>query len=176
MKTSFQLATFFTIIALSLFFYSCQGNVKQNKEEKSIEQIAPAQVYNVDNTPELEEFRKLNMDESHPNLLDPRNSKEQHDTVISSWRGIHQQIGVFLADNNFDWGTEDSTVQIIHKIYFHPTGEIKTHVFKVMNPDISTQKQEEFGQLLSAFSEKHSIAFSQDKPFAQCGKTRYVNF
>ena len=131
-------------------------------------------VFNFQDKEESSEYKSLNLDESHPNLLDPQISSD-HDAVIKSWTDLHQRIGAFLSDNDFTWGVEDKTINILQKIYFEPNGKMKYYAFRVFNGNVMKEKQEQFADLIAEFAKTNRIDFQLDKSFAQCGKTKYMN-
>ncbi|MEM6685162.1 MAG: hypothetical protein AAF617_05140, partial [Bacteroidota bacterium] len=131
--------------------------------------------YNFDNKQELADFRKLDLDQSHPNLLNPKISASDHTSVRESWTELHQKIGNYLSENNFTWEVEDPSISIVQKIYFEPNGQIKHFFFNILNQNISHEKKQQYSNLILEFSKTHRINYQQDKSFAQCGKTKYVN-
>ena len=132
-------------------------------------------VFNFDNKEEFSEYMSLNLDESHPNLLNPEISKSDYKSVIESWTGLHQRIGAFLEENKFTWGVPDDAIRIVHKIYFGRNGRIENYFFRIANEEVSKEKKEEFANLIAAFARTHRMDLQMDHSFAQCGKTKYMN-
>ena len=132
-------------------------------------------VYDFNDKVELSEFSTLKLDDSHPNLLNPEISGDDLETIIDSWSQLHQEIGDYLAENNFEWDVSDPSINIVHKIYFTQSGEIKHYFFRVLNDNVSEATREKYAGLLQSFSESHSIHVTRENPFAQCGKTKYLN-
>lgn len=130
-------------------------------------------VYNFDDKEALKQYESLQLDDSHPNLLDPRFSQESHQEVVENWTQLHRELAGFLAEKEFDWGTKEPDVSILHKIYFAPSGEITAYFFRVLNSDIPENKTAAFAALVSEFADTAAIALTRDSSFAQCGKTRY---
>ena len=135
--------------------------------------VKKPRIYNFDNEIEFEEFVNLKLDKTHENLLDPQVSKSEIADVMQSWRDLHRKCGEYLKERSFDWGVESGTVSIFQKIYFDSDGSIENYFFKVQNEDISFEKKEEFSAILETFCETYRIKLQRNKPFAQCGKTRY---
>lgn len=161
-------------IAISISgILSCKSP-SENQSKPPVKEVS-LKVFNVDNREEMAQFDKLNMDKTHPNMLDPRNSKSENEKIKASWIDLHQSIGNYLAENNFSWGVEDQAIKMFQKIYFEPNGQLKTYTFKIVNRSISAEKKEEFGNLIAGFAKTHKVNYSMDKPFAQCGKTSYQN-
>jgi len=152
---------------------SCNQN--SDKRTPSIDTVPGISVYNFSNKLELATYNKLNLDESHPNLLNPQISKTDHNAIIDSWTDLHQKIGSYLSQNDFSWEVEDSTISIVQKIYFKPNGAIKHYFFNVLNKSITEEKKVQFSNLIIEFAKRNQIAIKRDKPFAQCGKTKYLN-
>lgn len=159
MKLTFKLSLLTVMLSLNLA-YAQQATFQVN-------------VYNFDDKEALKRYESLQLDESHPNLLDPRFSKESHEEVIENWTQLHRELAGFLSDKEFSWGTEEENVAIVHKIYFAPSGEITAYFFNVLNSDISESKTAEFAELVSEFVDTAAIALTRESTFAQCGKTRY---
>jgi hypothetical protein len=168
-----QKRLFRTLIILTVItgIYSCAEKEKKEATEKEQAVV----VINFDDKQKLSEFLSLNLDDTHPNMLDPENSKADHSAVMSSWADLHQRIGKHLAEHNFTWGTEDSSITILQKIYFKPNGEIETYFFNVLDKGVPTEKKEQFAELIRDFAANNRIDFQRDHSFAQCGKTRYSN-
>jgi len=122
-----------------------------------------------------EQFQSLSLDDDHPNLLNPEISADDIDQVRQSWGSLHQQIGSFLKENQFDWEVEGDDIAIVHKIYFTPEGQMRHYFFRVINEEVTLEKRQEYAQLLMEFSKKHVLDLDREEPYAQCGKTRYAN-
>lgn len=165
--------TWITLFCLIFGITGCREKAKTNPE--TVENPKTIVVFNFDDKEELAEYMSLNLDETHPNLLNPQISKSDYRSVIESWTGLHQRIGTFLAENNFTWGTRDDTIRIVQKIYFEPNGRIKTYFFNVANKNVTKEKKEQFANLIAAFAKTNRIDYQMDQSFAQCGKTEYVN-
>ncbi|MGK7389949.1 MAG: hypothetical protein ACNS60_06345 [Candidatus Cyclobacteriaceae bacterium M2_1C_046] len=134
-------------------------------------------VINVSDKKELEHFNKLNLDEVYPNLLDPRNvSDEEAKAVYKSWGEFHQKVMAFMKEQDFDWDVQDSTIALVNKIYFNKNGTVDYYAFNVLNPSVSDAKKEEFKKVITAFSANVKLELDRDSKFAQCGKTRYINY
>jgi hypothetical protein len=132
-------------------------------------------VYNMSDEEQLATYGKLDLDATHPNLLSPQLSEDRFEEVLEAWKGIHQQIGNHLKEQEFQWGSEAESISILHKIYFQADGQISHYGFRIMNPDVSDQAQQEFGRLLATFLPQQTIEIERASTFAQCGKTRYPN-
>lgn len=161
MKRLFILSTLITLFGLNMAYAQMAAPT---------DKVA---VFNFDDKEALKEYESLKLDDSHPNLLDPSLSKESHEEVIENWTELHQELAGFLAEKKFDWGTEESNVAIVHKIYFAPSGEITAYFFNVLNSDIPESKTAEFAELVGEFADTAAIALTRESTFAQCGKTRY---
>jgi len=136
---------------------------------------AAAQVYNASSEADLERFSELKLDDSHPDLLDPRVGGNDQENVVKSWAGLHQMIGKFIAEKGFDWEVEKESISMYQRIYFNANGEMTHFLFNIREPQVSEKKKEEFGQLVAEFSKTHRIAYASSSQFAQCGKTKYIN-
>ena len=162
-----------TLLLTIALNHSCQ----KSKENKVADDQKPntVSIYNYSNQEELDEYNQLNLDESHPNLLNPEISKSDYNAAVESWTELHQQIGSYLSKNSFSWGVDEKTISIVQKIYFEPNGQISRYFFRVLNQDVTKETKEQFARLISDFAKTHSIDFQLDHKFAQCGKTKYSN-
>ncbi|MBI6118595.1 hypothetical protein [Salegentibacter maritimus] len=164
-----------TFIILFLFtgVLSCKEHAQQ--KVKDITEFEGVNTFNFDDKQELLEYRELALDKTHPNLLNPEISKSEYKKVRKSWVDLHQRVGAYLSENNFEWEVDDSTIAIVHKLYFNSNGEIENYFFNILNENVSEIKKKEFAKLIMEFSKTNRIDFKQEQDFAQCGKTKYVN-
>ncbi|PPK87886.1 hypothetical protein CLV84_0841 [Neolewinella xylanilytica] len=134
--------------------------------------------FNADNEVDLAEYERLNLDDTHPNMLNPEQAKSNFDAVVKSWKNLHVEVNTYLNENNFRWEVQDSNIAVVDKIYFDRDGNIKAYFFKVLNPQVSYEKKEAFSELLSDFSKTASIDYLNltGKSYAQCGKIKYWNY
>lgn len=167
--------TIYYFIYLVIFtgILSCKENPTRNIDNtKSEEKVG---VFNFDNKNELSAYNSMNLDDTHPNLLNPKISDSDFNSVKESWVDLHKRIGKHLTANNFEWGIKDETVTILQKIYFNRNGEIENYFFRVLNQNVTLEKKKKFAELIAAFASNNQIEFKSDKSFAQCGKTKYLN-
>ena len=162
-----------SVLLLYVMAISSCAEKAEKKTEASGEEDAVF-IVNFEDKPAFEEYLALNLDDTHPNLLIPENSEADHAAVLKSWSDLHQRIGSYLAENNFSWGVEDSSITMLQKIYFEPNGEIKTYFFRIFNENVSEETKAEFASLLRDFAVDNRIEIQRDGNFAQCGKTRYL--
>jgi hypothetical protein len=186
MKIKTILKTLFIICFISGII-SCKDKtedkleiVEKEKTERKTDTIEKEKskiitVYNFDNQQELSAYNKLNLDATHPNLLNPNMSNSDYDMVMKSWTDLHQRIGAYLSENKFNWEVKDKSISIVHKIYFKSNGEIENYFFNILNENVTKEKKEQFAKLISTFAKANQIEFKKDEKFAQCGKTKYMN-
>ncbi len=172
MKFNYLLKAIF-IISIIIGINSCKGKTK-NKVE-IVNNKKEIGVFDFDDKQKLSIYNKLNLDETHPNLLNPQISKSDYNSVMKSWIDLHQRIGQYLSENEFTWGVKDNSITIVQKIYFKNNGVIQNYFFKVLNKDVTKEKKEQFANLVSTFAKDNQIEFKRDGDFAQCGKTKYLN-
>ncbi len=134
-----------------------------------------ARIYNVSNPSDLSEFGKLNLDETHPDILDPSIARDDKEKVVASWIDLHQSIGNYLTENDFSWGIEAESISMYQRIYFNGDGQITNFLFNIRTPEVTEEKKAEFGKLLAKFTTEHKLSYTLPNKFAQCGKTRYAN-
>lgn len=130
-------------------------------------------IYSASNPQELAQFTRLNLDESHPDLLDPSVARDDQENVKSSWIDLHKKMGAYLQENGFTWGEEIQNISIYHRIYFSANGKVTNYLFNIKDPKVTEEKKAEFGELLQQFTTKNKLAYQRSTSFAQCGKTRF---
>lgn len=142
----------FILPVLIAILHSCkekkevQPEIAENKVETE-QKVKDVRMFNLNNEGERAQYERLDLDASHPNLLDPKNSLDQHAEAIQSWSDLHQRIGGYLQEKGFDWGVEDSSISIIQKIYFKPDGQVHTYFYGVLNDKVSDEKRRNSGIL-----------------------------
>lgn len=159
-------------LPLLVLFLQCKQKTNPKNENVSTKEI---QIFNLDKLGKVGLDKMYQLDETHPNMLEPRNSKDENDKVAVSWSTLHQNIGNFLAKNNFSWEVEDPSISIMQKIYFDPNGNFKQYFFKIKNPSVTEEKKDEFANLMVEFAKTNKVDYSMDKAIARCGPTRYKN-
>lgn len=156
------------------------GTVSCGKKEENIVskvvQTDRISTYNFDDKKQLFEFKGLKLDEDHPNLLNPQISKTNISLVKEAWIDLHQKIGESMDEKDFQWQVADSSITIVHKFYFNPEGKIEHYFFNVLNENVSMEKKEQFAKLVAGFAVNNRIIYQSDTKFAQCGKTKYINY
>jgi len=161
----------FFLILLS--FFAC----KNDTETSIVKDVKAPTIVNFDDKLAFGDFKKLNLDDKCANLLDPRNTAEDERTsVINSWSSFHKKVTVFLEQENFKWEIPDSTISIYNRIYFNKNGTINYYVFNINNPSVTAEKKAEFEKVLEKFSRDVKLDLKREQEFAQCGKTRYINY
>ena len=134
-----------------------------------------ARIYNASNPQALSEYGRLNLVDTHPDLLDPTLAWADRKNVVASWVDLHNSIGKYLEDNGFSWGVDAESISIYQKIYFYGDGKITNFLFNIRTPAVTEEKKTEFGQLLAKFTRENKLSYILPTQFAQCGKTRYSN-
>lgn len=159
------------VILICLLFFNCQKNKNKDGEKN----LLTIETFDFKNEEDMSRYKILSLDESHPNMLSPDISKNEIEVVRKSWIDLHQRIGNYLENNDFDWGSNDAKIIIWHKFYFEPTGKIKAYFFRIVNNSVTESKRAEYEQLIIAFAKVEKIDFKKEFQFAQCGKTNYMN-
>lgn len=155
------------------FFISCKN--KPSNEAA----LAPKQpiVISFNNKAVFNKFKTLNLDSTYTNLLDPRNvSPSEYQEVTAAWSDFHNKVNNYLYEIDFKWEVTDSAITVFNKIYFDKNGAVDYYAFKVLNPGVSEEKQIEFEKILKQFSKEKTLNLKRDNQFAQCGKTKYINY
>jgi len=168
MKTK-HILNFALLISMFIGMTSC------NNKGNSVE-IDP-KIVSFDNRLAFAEFRKLNLDSSYTNLLNPANSTEtEFEVVMESWTQMHQKVSKFIKEENFKWEVSDSTITINNRIYFDKDGTIDYYAFKIINPSVPLEKRRAYEKVLQKFSKQIKLDLPRDEKYAQCGKIRYLNY
>lgn len=160
----------FYLLLLSLLFLNCGERKAEN--EPTIE--GHISIYDFDNKADKNKFDKLILDETHPNLLSPEISVSDFDKILEAWSNLHNEIGRYLNANDFNWQVDENEINILHKFYFDPNGNIKTYFFRILNNEVSDSKRKEYARLILAFAKDYQLPLKRDAQYAQCGKTRYI--
>lgn len=135
-----------------------------------------AKVVNIQNVAAFTAFKKLNLDETHRNLLNSKHTTpETYKEVLASWKSFHQQIGKLMETHDFSWGSSDETIALVNKVYFEKNGKVKYYAFRVLNKTVTQEKKEVFQNLIAANIEQLTIPLQRTTVFAQCGKIKYRN-
>lgn len=159
------------VILICLLIFNCQ----KDKNKEGDKDLITIETFDFKNKEDMSRYNSLNLDESHPNMLNPNNSKNDIEVVQKSWIDLHQRIGNYLEKNDFDWESDDDKIIIWHKFYFEPSGKIKAYFFRIVNNSVTESKRAEYEQLIIAFAKVEQIDFNKEFQFAQCGKTNYMN-
>ncbi len=176
------------LLVLIAFLISCKGKTekKNNSIESTVETFdqeykiestkieSIIETFDYENKEELNKYSELNLDATHPNLLNPKISEKDYDMVMKSWTDLHQNIGKYLDKNDFEWEIDEPEISVFHKFYFEPNGKIKSYFYRVWNKNVTSNKRKEYAKLISEFAKTHQIDFKKDHQFAQCGKTKYL--
>ncbi|QCK16698.1 hypothetical protein DCC35_19145 [Mangrovivirga cuniculi] len=162
-------------MALVLIF-GCENSTKTKETNQNKTTNIKPITFSLAEEEELKKLDSLNLDSSYANLLSPAyNSEENIKEVRRSWSKLHQDLGKYLVEQNFNWGINDSSISLFNKIYFSEDGTIDYYAFKVITPSVSDDKVDEFELLLKEFSSEVKLDLNQKKNFAQCGKSRIMN-
>jgi len=158
------------IILLIIGFISC----KQTPKEIDIK---GPKVVSGNNKTAYNVLKKMNLDSTYTNLLDPRNvTADEYKLVAASWAKFHKNLSHFIKEEKFKWEVSDSTITIMNRIYFDKNGTIDYYTFKIKNPSVTDEKIVEYKRVLQKFSKNVKLDLNRDENYAQCGKIKYKNF
>jgi len=150
---------------------------KQKSTEKETEVIKEPKIVSGNNEMAYNEIKKMNLDSTYTNLLDPRNvSESEYKIVAESWSEFHKKVSKFIKEENFKWEVPDSTITIFNRIYFDKNGTIDYYTFKIKNPSVSAEKRAEYEKVLQKFSKEVKLDLKRSEQYALCGKTKYLNY
>lgn len=160
-----------TILLISCFTFGCKS---EKKSETKIEKTVTFEAFDGDLEAERKAYTALGLDETCPNLLDPRISKEDIDNINKAWLDLNKELGAFLTKNEFSWNTSEPMVKIWHKFYFYKDGSLKAYFFKVQNASISDETRAIYKGLVIEFAKTYQLPLTKDSTFAQCGKGAFA--
>lgn len=155
----------------ALFIILVTLSCSSSQKEVNSQQKTEAVIFRFSDSEALRTYEGLQLDASHPNLMNPQISDTDYDTVIHEWTQLHQALGQQLASEDFNWGVTDSTVKIVHKIYFNPEGKITHYFFRVLHPTMADSTKVQLAKVIQAFANNYSIGINRNERFAQCGKS-----
>lgn len=158
---------FFLILFLCLSILNC-------KQKNDTVAASTIEVYDIADEADRFIYDKLDLDDSHPNLLNPQLSDDGYDVISKAWTNLHQAIGNHLDYNDFDWQIEAESISILHKFYFKESGQIKDYAFRIINNKVSDEVRSEYGKLIQEFANDFIMDLDRDAQYAQCGKTKYM--
>lgn len=167
-----------TLIALTILFSSCNSNKKSEKPQKNTLQTSAKvsfEVFNGSVAEDRKKYQSYGLDDTCPNLLDPRISKDKIDKINAAWLDLNKAIGQHLAENNFDWKTEEPYIKAWHKFYFHKDGSLHKYLFNFRGKEISAETKEAYKKVMQEFGKIYKLPLEQDSAFAQCGKAAFKN-
>lgn len=162
-------------IAICIGLFAFSTNCKNDTKQETTPEVVSIDIYNFDDQSQLATYSALDLDATHPNMLNPSNSGEDNEIILQSWTELHQDVASFLSEKNFSWNVPDERITILHKIYFNPDGSIKSYFFRTITNGISKETKDQYANLFSEFANSHTIDYSSSMPFAQCGKSVYPN-
>jgi hypothetical protein len=89
---------------------------------------------------------------------------------IKAYYGLLQDINTYLNSNSFRWG---GMTRCFNRIYFNEDGSIQYFIYSFEDGEISTEREEEFDQLLNEFIADYRFPLANNKKFSQCSPANY---
>lgn len=167
---------FIALFFLILSFTSCKEKGEEKAKKPEIALVSEPTVIDIDNPASVKNMQRKDFDSLYLNLLDPENvSEEEYEEVVKSWSKLHNKISKYMKSENFHWNVSDSAIKVSNRIYFDEDGTIDYYFFRVINPDVTSEKKTEYVKLLKKFSEHEKIGFKRDFKYGQCGNIQYQN-
>ena len=163
-------------LSKSILFFLIIGFISCKQTPKKIEAIKEPKVVSGNNNAAYNALKKMNLDSTYTNLLDPRNvTTDEYKIVAKSWSEFHKKLSHFIKEENFKWEVSDSTITIMNRIYFDKNGTIDYYTFKIKNSSVTDEKIVEYEKVLQKFSGNVKLDLKRDEKYAQCGKIKYKN-
>ncbi|GAB3332116.1 hypothetical protein GCM10027429_11180 [Marivirga atlantica] len=162
------------LLALLVFLSIIACSTKKD-EDKALVTESKVEVINLDNRDSYTMEYVKQLDSIHQNLLDPSKSKEQYDAVLKAWQDYHTGLGEILNKSELTSDdTAETTLKIFHRIYFKADGQVKTHLFKVLSPELSDSIKNQFTNKIATFDSDFDMPLERINDYAQCGKAAYL--
>lgn len=155
---------------LLLVSFSIVGCKSEKASDSKVEKASSFLVFDGDIKEDRKAYTTLNLDDTCPNLLDPRISKDDIANINKAWLDLNQNLGAYLSKNEFSWNTSGPNVKVWHKFYFHKDGALKAYLFKVQDKEVTKEARASYKALMLEFSKTYQLPLTKESTFAQCGK------
>lgn len=164
-------------MSFSVILVACQNKSKQenNMNLQSISKVNEFEVFDIRIPDDVKKFKSYGLDETCPNLLDPRIGKEEIKEINAAWMHLNQAIGTHLAEQNFEWESDSPKINVWHKFYFHKDGSLNKYFFNLRGTAVSDQKSAEYKAIMEEFGKNYQLPLERDSAFAQCGRGIFLN-
>ena len=96
---------------------------------------------------------------------------DNQEEYLNSYNDLLRALGKYLSANNFNW---DKITSGFNRIYFAEDGSIDYFLYNFRSNQISQEKEEEFGKLLTQFIKDYKFPLTAKTGFAQCSPVRYM--
>ena len=157
-----------SVFILSILIIGCKNKPIENpKIVKNAFEIFDASVPD-----DVIKYKSYNLDDTCPNLLDPRISKDEINEVNNAWIDLNKNLGNYLIKQDFTWGMK---IKVWHKFYFDKDGKLNKYFFNLLEDNIEKEKREQYKTLVKEFAVNYKLPITKDSPFAQCGKGAFYN-
>lgn len=129
----------------------------------------------------IQQLREMNIkiediEKNYKNAIDtpPAESVFKVEELQPAYQKLLQDVGSFLAKNNFKW---EKKTRCFQRIYFNSDGTIDYFIFNFIGKpedQPSDEKQAEFSKLINQFVQGYKFPLSAKVKFAQCSPTSYM--
>ncbi len=145
------------------------GCTSDSQTDKKTKKTSTFAVYDGSIEQDRKTYSRLNLDDTCPNLLDPNISKDEIAKVKAAWFDLNKSLGSFLSENDFNWDTTGTKVNIWHKFYFNKDGTLKAYLFKFRDKSINEKTRASYKKFIKEFGSTYKLPLTKESTFAQCG-------
>lgn len=100
-------------------------------------------------------------------------SEEGQEKVRKEYARLLNELGIFLADNNFKW---ERPTRCFNRIYFHTDGTIDYFIYNFPGEEETQppkEMQDEFHRILTGFVKAYRTELEAEVKFSQCSPVTY---
>lgn len=99
--------------------------------------------------------------------------KGQEEEFIDAYKSMLTDLAVFLKENEFRW---EKKSRCFNRIYMSAEGKIQYFLYNFRAGEISSEKEQQFKELLGRFIKSYQFPLSASAKFSQCSPVSYQDF
>lgn len=99
--------------------------------------------------------------------------KGQEEEFIDAYKSMLTDLAVFLKKNEFRW---EKKSRCFNRIYLSAEGKIEYFLYDFRAGEISSEKEQQFKELLGKFIESYQFPLPASARFSQCSPVAYQDF
>lgn len=129
-------------------------------------------VFNLENPKDTAYLFKTGILYDYPNCRLEEEDSAQFEKYVNALQYINSELVVFIQKNKFNFGTEEKSIQIMHKYYVNAIGEIEYCSF-MAHSELSKRTVKRYTKLLKEFIADRNVSYESETPFFICGQSRF---